>query len=95
MLASLGLTPEAHEDSRQRGSALSSTASTAVESSSLTGGKAPESAGSGVVPGEKSKFFKAYEKGAEYFTNLFPVWLTIFSLLALKDPGMFEWFTTE
>lgn len=47
------------------------------------------------VPGEKSKFFKAYEKGSEYFTNLFPVWLTMFSLLALKDPSMFAWFTTE
>lgn len=44
---------------------------------------------------KKSKLFKAYEKGAEYFTNLFPVWLTVFSLVALKDPNMFAWFTTE
>lgn len=44
---------------------------------------------------KKSKLFKAYEKGAEYFTNLFPVWLTLFSLVALKDPNMFAWFTTE
>lgn len=47
------------------------------------------------TPAAKSKLFAAYEKGAEYFTNLFPVWLTICSLLALKDPSMFEWFTTE
>lgn len=44
---------------------------------------------------EKSKIFKAYEKGSEYFTNLFPVWLTVFSLVALKDPSIFAWFTTE
>lgn len=44
---------------------------------------------------KKSKLFRVYEKGAEYFTNLFPVWLTLFSFLALKDPSMFAWFTTE
>lgn len=55
------------------------------------------SAGGGdlVVAGGKNKVFRAYEKGALYFTNLFPVWLTIFSGVALKDPTMFAWFTTE
>lgn len=51
--------------------------------------------GGSTTSGEKGSLFKLYEKGAEYFTNLFPVWLTIFSLVALKDPTMFEWFTTE
>ncbi|KAG5187002.1 putative anion:sodium symporter [Tribonema minus] len=36
-----------------------------------------------------------YTKASVVFTNLFPVWLTLFSAVALKDPAMFAWFTTE
>lgn len=73
-------------------------ASTVVAEGAGVGGKlSGEGSADGTVAGAsgKSKLFKAYEKGAEYFTNLFPVWLTIFSLVALKDPNMFAWFTTE
>lgn len=45
--------------------------------------------------GGKNKLLRAYIKGARYFTNLFPVWLTVFSCVALKDPAKFAWFTTE
>lgn len=70
--------------------------SAVVESSSLGGKVAGEGAGLAAGGGaSKSKAFRIYEKGAEYFTNLFPVWLTLFSLVALKDPSMFAWFTTE
>ncbi|CAM9580201.1 unnamed protein product, partial [Discosporangium mesarthrocarpum] len=44
---------------------------------------------------KKNKFVAAYEKGAEVFTNLFPMWLMLFSAVALKDPSKFAWFTTE
>lgn len=70
--------------------------SAAVESSSLGGTVAGD--GSELAAGgdaSQSRAFRAYEKGARYFTNLFPVWLTLFSFVALKDPTMFEWFTTE
>lgn len=73
-------------------------ASTVVAEGAGVGGKlGGEGSADGTVVGAsgKSKLFKAYEKGAEYFTNLFPVWLTVFSLVALKDPNMFAWFTTE
>lgn len=69
-------------------------ASVVVPDSSGLGGKMDGAAAVGGGQG-KSKMFRAYEKGAEYFTNLFPVWLTVFSLVALKDPTMFAWFTTE
>lgn len=88
-----------HGEGRQAStSVLLAAASSTFESSSsnLTGGTADKSSDTSMVLSkEKSKLFKVYEKGAEYFTNLFPVWLTIFSLVALKDPTMFEWFTTE
>ncbi|CAM9196507.1 unnamed protein product [Chrysoparadoxa australica] len=42
-----------------------------------------------------AKLFKLYLTGSTYFTNLFPIWLTLFSLVALKSPASFEWFTTE
>ncbi|CAM9478465.1 unnamed protein product [Choristocarpus tenellus] len=44
---------------------------------------------------KKNAIFEAYVKGSEVFTNLFPVWLTVFSAVALKDPSAFAWFTTE
>ncbi|CAN0485412.1 unnamed protein product, partial [Hapterophycus canaliculatus] len=47
------------------------------------------------VAAEKNKLFKAYETGARWFTNLFPIWLCVFSGVALKDPAVFAWFTTE
>lgn len=76
-------------------------ASAIVADSAGVGGKlAGEGGGGGggdlvVADGGKNKLFRAYEKGARYFTNLFPVWLTIFSFVALKDPMKFAWFTTE
>jgi hypothetical protein len=39
----------------------------------------------------KSSFMEIYTKGSVVFTNLFPLWLTIFSGVALKDPSMFAW----
>lgn len=44
---------------------------------------------------KENKLFQAYETAARWFTNLFPIWLCVFSGIALKDPAVFAWFTTE
>jgi bile acid:Na+ symporter, BASS family len=41
------------------------------------------------------KIFEGYEKTADLFSNLFPVWTVLFTLIALKSPQSFAWFTTE
>lgn len=51
--------------------------------------------GGGGDRAKKNKLFRAYETGARWFTNLFPIWLCVFSGVALKDPSVFAWFTTE
>ncbi|CAB1112353.1 unnamed protein product [Ectocarpus sp. CCAP 1310/34] len=51
--------------------------------------------GDHAVAVKENKLFKAYETGARWFTNLFPIWLCVFSGVALKDPSVFAWFTTE
>ncbi|CAM9485462.1 unnamed protein product [Ectocarpus sp. 4 AP-2014] len=51
--------------------------------------------GDQAVAVKENKLFKAYETGARWFTNLFPIWLCVFSGVALKDPSVFAWFTTE
>lgn len=92
------LTPRSRQEVTAKRSHSLLAASTVVAEGSGVGGKlGGEGGADGTVTGGsgKSKLFKAYEKGAEYFTNLFPVWLTLFSLVALKDPNMFAWFTTE
>lgn len=83
----------------RRFSAMVSASSVAVENSvavrkieSLRGGGA---GGEVAEPKPKSKMFRAYETGARWFTNLFPIWLCVFSGVALKDPSVFAWFTTE
>eukprot|EP01084_Bolivina_argentea_P258225 435253_1 len=46
-------------------------------------------------PEETGRFMKAYLKYTNTFTNFFPLWLTMFSLIALKSPASFAWFTTN
>lgn len=74
-------------------------ASAVVAKSSGAVGKIESLRGGGgaevVAPKPKSKMFQAYETGARWFTNLFPIWLCVFSGVALKDPTVFAWFTTE
>lgn len=76
-------------------------ASAIVADSAGVGGKLAGEGGDGgggdlVAEGEgNNKLFRAYIKGSRYFTNLFPVWLTLFSFVALKDPATFAWLTTE
>jgi bile acid:Na+ symporter, BASS family len=41
------------------------------------------------------KIFEGYEKGANIFANLFPLWTVLFTGIALKSPSSFAWFTTE
>lgn len=41
------------------------------------------------------KIFDGYEKAANLFANLFPVWTVLFTALALRSPQSFAWFTTE
>lgn len=48
--------------------------------------------------GEKSlgsKIFDAYTKTANLATTLFPLWTVLFTLVALKKPSTFDFFTTE
>ncbi len=40
---------------------------------------------------ETGWFMKAYLKYTTTFTNLFPLWLTMFSVIALKKPESFAW----
>ncbi len=42
-------------------------------------------------PEETGRFMKAYLKYTNTFTNFFPLWLTMFSLIALKSPASFAW----
>lgn len=88
-----GMTPVRRQGSREQRLSTLQAASAAVADNSGTSGKAGDAGD--LAPARKGGLYKAYEKGAEYFTNLFPVWLTLFSLVALKDPSMFAWFTTE
>lgn len=96
---SAGMVPAPGNERKTLRSSTLLTASAVVAGSSALGGKvAGDGGGDDLVVGtgnKGSKLFRVYEKGAEYFTNLFPVWLTMFSLVALKDPTMFAWFTTE
>eukprot|EP00752_Nemacystus_decipiens_P002489 g2340.t1 len=83
----------------QRFSTLLSATELVVQSSGGVVGKIESLRGGGgdelAAPKPKSKLFQAYETGATWFTNLFPVWLCVFSGVALKDPSVFAWFTTE
>ena len=98
---SAGMTPAPEQDARTaRTSTLLAASAIIADSAGVGGTLAGDGAGGGggdlVAAGEgKNKLFRAYEKGARYFTNLFPVWLTAFSVVALKDPTKFAWFTTE
>lgn len=70
----------------------------AVQSSGGVVGKIESLRGGGgevAQANSKSKMFQAYETAARWFTNLFPIWLCVFSGVALKDPSVFAWFTTE
>lgn len=42
-----------------------------------------------------SKIFKAYTRGANIATTLFPVWTVLSTAVALKSPASFDWFTTD
>ncbi len=42
-------------------------------------------------PEETGSFMKAYLKYTTTFTNFFPLWLTMFSMVALKWPASFAW----
>mmetsp|Transcript_13822 Transcript_13822/g.19806 ORF Transcript_13822/g.19806 Transcript_13822/m.19806 type:complete len:429 (+) Transcript_13822:158-1444(+) len=42
-----------------------------------------------------TKMFKAYVSIMDKATNLFPLWTLLFSIIALKSPSSFDWFTTE
>lgn len=96
-LIALRMSSTPREQQQQAGEARRALSATALGATMSTSSVDMSVSGSelAAAPGEKSKFFKAYEKGSEYFTNLFPVWLTMFSLVALKDPSMFAWFTTK
>lgn len=95
------MAPAPGQDERAaRMSTLLAASAIVADSAGVGGTLAGEGAGGGggdlVAAGEgKNKLFRVYEKGARYFTNLFPVWLTVFSFVALKDPTKFAWFTTE
>jgi bile acid:Na+ symporter, BASS family len=39
--------------------------------------------------------FEKYESAANLATTLFPVWTVLFSVIALKSPSSFDWFTTD
>lgn len=41
------------------------------------------------------KIFDGYVRAADVATTLFPVWTVICTLIALKSPSSFAWFTTE
>lgn len=86
------------DDRAGRLSALISASAMVVGSSGVVGKIESLRGGGGaevVTPKQKSKMFQAYETGARWFTNLFPIWLCVFSGVALKDPSVFAWFTTE
>ncbi|CAM9866054.1 unnamed protein product [Scytosiphon promiscuus] len=76
-------------------SALLSASAVVAQSSSLAKIEGLRGGGGDQAAAEKNKLFKAYETGARWFTNLFPIWLCVFSGVALKDPAVFAWFTTE
>lgn len=42
-----------------------------------------------------SKIFKVYTKSANVATTLFPLWTVLFTLVAIKSPSSFDWFTTD
>ncbi len=42
-------------------------------------------------PEETGWLMKAYLQTTTTFTNLFPLWLTMFSVIALKNPESFAW----
>eukprot|EP00551_Chaetoceros_affinis_P012321 CAMPEP_0203670842 /NCGR_PEP_ID=MMETSP0090-20130426/6810_1 /ASSEMBLY_ACC=CAM_ASM_001088 /TAXON_ID=426623 /ORGANISM="Chaetoceros affinis, Strain CCMP159" /LENGTH=419 /DNA_ID=CAMNT_0050535803 /DNA_START=81 /DNA_END=1340 /DNA_ORIENTATION=+ len=42
-----------------------------------------------------SKIFKVYTQTANLATTLFPLWTVIFTLVAIKSPSSFDWFTTD
>jgi len=42
-----------------------------------------------------SKMFNAYVRTAGIATTLFPLWTVIFTVIALKSPSSFDWFTTD
>lgn len=83
----------------RRLSTLVSASALVVDNSSGVVGKIESLRGGGgaevAAPKPKSKMFQAYETSARWFTNLFPIWLCVFSGVALKDPSVFAWFTTE
>ena len=86
------------EDARARrlSTLLSASAVVASESSGVVGRVESLRGGGGeLVAPKESKLFRAYETGARWFTNLFPIWLCVFSGVALKNPAAFAWFTTE
>eukprot|EP00903_Cladosiphon_okamuranus_P015151 g14009.t1 len=89
---------EQEEDGQaQRFATMLSATEYVVQSSGGVVGKIESLRGGGgaEVAAPKSKMFQAYETGARWFTNLFPIWLCVFSGVALKDPSVFAWFTTE
>lgn len=83
----------------QRLSTMLSASALVVQGSGGVVGKIESLRGGGggevAAPKPKGKVFQAYETGARWFTNLFPIWLCVFSGVALKDPSVFAWFTTE
>lgn len=98
---SVSMTPAPEQDGRaMRISTLLSASAIVADGAGVGGKLAGEGEGSGggdlvAADAGENKLLRAYIKGARYFTNLFPVWLTIFSCVALKDPTKFAWFTTE
>lgn len=48
-----------------------------------------------VKKSRKERAFEIYEKVSGTFVNLFPVWTTISAGLALCQPSLFSWFTTQ
>jgi len=52
----------------------------------------PEPAGEA---GLGKKIFDAYVRTADVATTLFPVWTILFTVIALKSPSSFDWFTTD
>lgn len=78
--------PQVHVRSRApMAKARTASRSTALFTASLGEQKEFES------PSVSENFMVAYEKASTIFTNLFPVWLTLFSAVALKDPKAFAW----
>lgn len=83
---------------RRLSTLLSASALVVTESSGVVGKVESLRGGGGgelAAADQKNKLFQAYETGARWFTNLFPIWLCVFSGVALKDPAVFAWFTTE